>query len=113
MPKSLRYGSGPSLLKSNEARYQEANASAAFHTRQPFACDTGERPVYNAQRMSIRVEIGRRSCRSALLVVLGCCSVVGAANWALPFGAWHRASQKPILSPQGNGWESAGTFNPT
>jgi len=30
----------------------------------------------------------------------------------LPFGPWRRASEKPILSPQGAGWESAGTFNP-
>jgi len=25
---------------------------------------------------------------------------------------WHRLSDKPIISPRGNGWESAGTFNP-
>jgi len=30
----------------------------------------------------------------------------------LPFGAWHRVSQTPVISPQGDGWESAGTFNP-
>src|SRR5260370_40994077 len=30
----------------------------------------------------------------------------------LPFGAWTRASNEPILSPQGTPWESAGTFNP-
>jgi predicted GH43/DUF377 family glycosyl hydrolase len=30
----------------------------------------------------------------------------------LPFGAWQRASETPILSPEGAGWESAGTFNP-
>jgi predicted GH43/DUF377 family glycosyl hydrolase len=30
----------------------------------------------------------------------------------LPFGTWKRASNKPILSPQGATWESAGTFNP-
>jgi beta-1,2-mannosidase len=29
-----------------------------------------------------------------------------------PFGPWRRASQMPILSPQGTTWESAGTFNP-
>src|ERR1700674_607221 len=29
----------------------------------------------------------------------------------LPFGAWKRASNQPILSPQGTTWESAGTFN--
>lgn len=30
----------------------------------------------------------------------------------LPFGSWTRASETPILSPQGKSWESAGTFNP-
>jgi beta-1,2-mannosidase len=30
----------------------------------------------------------------------------------LPFGTWERASNEPILSPQGTTWESAGTFNP-
>ena len=28
------------------------------------------------------------------------------------FTAWHRVSNDPIISPQGDGWESAGTFNP-
>lgn len=30
----------------------------------------------------------------------------------LPFGTWRRASDAPVLSPRGKGWESAGTFNP-
>src|SRR6267378_3513937 len=30
----------------------------------------------------------------------------------VPFGAWKRASEQAILSPQGTTWESAGTFNP-
>src|SRR5580765_268536 len=29
-----------------------------------------------------------------------------------PFSAWNRASYTPILAPQDNDWESAGTFNP-
>ena len=29
-----------------------------------------------------------------------------------PFTAWKRVSERPILSPQDDGWESAGTFNP-
>jgi predicted GH43/DUF377 family glycosyl hydrolase len=29
-----------------------------------------------------------------------------------PFNTWHRASSAPILSPQKDGWESGGTFNP-
>jgi len=29
-----------------------------------------------------------------------------------PFNTWRRATSAPILSPQGDGWESAGTFNP-
>ena len=52
----------------------------------------------------------RRLCRTAFIVLI-CTSVVAVA-WKLPFGTWHRASETPILSPQGNGWESAGTFNP-
>jgi beta-1,2-mannosidase len=31
----------------------------------------------------------------------------------LPFGAWHRVSETPVISPRGDGWESAGTFNPS
>jgi beta-1,2-mannosidase len=31
----------------------------------------------------------------------------------LPFGAWRRASETPVISPRGDGWESAGTFNPS
>jgi predicted GH43/DUF377 family glycosyl hydrolase len=30
----------------------------------------------------------------------------------LPFGAWRRISDAPVISPRGKGWESAGTFNP-
>ena len=30
----------------------------------------------------------------------------------MPFVGWHRVSNDPIISPQGDGWESAGTFNP-
>ena len=42
-----------------------------------------------------------------LLALLG-----SGATVNLPFGSWSRASDGPILSPQGLGWESAGTFNP-
>jgi predicted GH43/DUF377 family glycosyl hydrolase len=35
-----------------------------------------------------------------------------AAATSFPFGEWRRASDAPIVSPQGAGWESAGTFNP-
>ena len=30
-----------------------------------------------------------------------------------PFGAWQRISNGPVIAPQGEGWESAGTFNPS
>ena len=30
----------------------------------------------------------------------------------MPFTGWHRVSNDPIISPQGDSWESAGTFNP-
>ncbi|HUC54073.1 MAG TPA: glycoside hydrolase family 130 protein [Candidatus Cybelea sp.] len=37
---------------------------------------------------------------------------LAAPTLDLPFRAWERASNAPILSPQGATWESAGTFNP-
>jgi len=35
-----------------------------------------------------------------------------AAYSTPPFGSWRRLSPEPVLSPQGAGFESAGTFNP-
>jgi len=28
------------------------------------------------------------------------------------FGPWHRLSNVPVIAPEGDGWEAAGTFNP-
>lgn len=36
-----------------------------------------------------------------------------ATKTKLPFGRWSRLSETPIITPQGDGFESAGTFNPT
>lgn len=47
-----------------------------------------------------------------IAVFLGGALVAAAQVDEWPFGAWRRVSENPILSPQGNTWESAGTFNP-
>src|SRR5258708_31471817 len=48
--------------------------------------------------------------------LLSACSLVLALAFQdganQTFTAWHRVSETPVISPQGNGWESAGTFNP-
>jgi predicted GH43/DUF377 family glycosyl hydrolase len=49
--------------------------------------------------------------RILLLVVVWATVALGSPAQA-PFETWHRVSEEPIFSPQGNGWESAGTFNP-
>jgi len=51
------------------------------------------------------------------LFLTGFCSVLFpalllAGAIGLPFGVWHRALETPVISPQGDGWEAAGTFNP-
>jgi predicted GH43/DUF377 family glycosyl hydrolase len=46
---------------------------------------------------------------STMLLVLVAAAAVRAD---LPFGEWKRVSQDPIISPRGNGFESAGVFNP-
>ncbi len=56
----------------------------------------------------------RRAKQKIVLLCLICLAAIGfaAETKDLPFGAWKRASETPIISPQGTGWESAGTFNP-
>src|SRR5258708_19976517 len=47
-----------------------------------------------------------------VLLLLAASLAFAAPATDLPFGGWKRASNLPILSPQGSSWESAGTFNP-
>jgi beta-1,2-mannosidase len=54
--------------------------------------------------------VSLKSCVKLLAVLLALASQ-DSASW--PFGAWQRASENPVISPQGDGWESAGTFNPS
>jgi len=46
------------------------------------------------------------------IILLAAALAVASPITDLPFGAWTRATSDPILSPQTNTWESAGTFNP-
>jgi len=46
----------------------------------------------------------------SLVVLLASGLPLSAQNWTL--GSWTRWSNRPIVSPRGDGWESAGTFNP-
>ena len=75
-----------------------------------------------------RIRLSSNSCRLTRAVTIGmtysihsktCCKVLALLlalasqdSVKLSFGTWHRLSESPIISPQGNGWESAGTFNP-
>ena len=45
-----------------------------------------------------------------LVVATFVTGAIAVEKW--PFGPWRRNLEVPILAPQGNGWESAGTFNP-
>lgn len=46
------------------------------------------------------------------ILLLTTLASVAASPFASPFGKWTRLSTGPILAPQGDGFESAGTFNP-
>jgi predicted GH43/DUF377 family glycosyl hydrolase len=52
-----------------------------------------------------------RRASLVLLAVLAPVFLFSASSKWMQSG-WKRASIEPILSPQGEGWESAGTFNP-
>jgi predicted GH43/DUF377 family glycosyl hydrolase len=62
--------------------------------------------------MTIRSDSRRRLYFGVFVAALCLCCAIAAADMKLPFGAWKRLLQAPILSPQGSSWESAGTFNP-
>ena len=48
-----------------------------------------------------------------MLTLVAVIAAATASQTRIPFGQWKRASETPTLSPQGDGFESAGTFNPT
>ncbi len=45
-----------------------------------------------------------------LFLVFATSLLLSAQEWKI--GTWLRASNDPIISPRGDSWESAGTFNP-
>jgi len=54
-----------------------------------------------------------RSIPVKMVTLLALLTVLAAqANPRVPFGAWERVSEAPVIAPHGNSWESAGTFNP-
>ena len=60
--------------------------------------------------LNVLASAGARMISCTLLVL-----VLAAATTqiTLPFGNWSRVSDTPIVAPEGDGFESAGTFNPS
>src|SRR5438552_7153890 len=58
---------------------------------------------------NILTRVGARCIVLALTVI----AAATTTQFTTPFGDWDRLSNKPIIAPQGSGFESAGTFNPT
>lgn len=65
--------------------------------------------------MSEKLALSTSHSRSLILslAVLAGATAIAAASYSPPFDTWVRLSPNPIVSPQGNGFESAGTFNPS
>ena len=51
--------------------------------------------------------------RTLPLAIAVCTMAALPGSVALPFGTWTRLSLTPIIAPRGDGFEAAGTFNPT
>src|SRR6185503_15597746 len=55
----------------------------------------------------------RTTCKTLTFILIVSAGAVAALTFKLPFGAWHRLKQGGhILTPRGDGFESAGVFNP-
>ena len=52
-----------------------------------------------------------KACVVSFLAVVAIATTTDV-QFAPPFGEWERLSPEPIVVPQGDGFESAGTFNP-
>lgn len=65
--------------------------------------------------MSEKLALSTSHSRSLILslAVLAGGTAIAAASYSPPFDKWVGRSPNPIVSPQGNGFESAGTFNPS
>jgi predicted GH43/DUF377 family glycosyl hydrolase len=66
--------------------------------------------------MMIRIPLSaiRVSRTFTLATLLGIAFAIAAAiTFSPPFGTWTRLAADPIISPQGDKFESAGTFNPS
>jgi hypothetical protein len=59
--------------------------------------------------------VATRAIRASVVAVLMLIALaaVAAVPFTPPFGKWTRLSLDPIESPRGEGFESAGTFNPS
>ena len=55
--------------------------------------------------------VGSNSKRTLVVLAL-LAGLAAQEGGSVPFGAWRRVSDSPVIAPRGNGWESAGTFNP-
>ena len=58
-------------------------------------------------------KIMTRAGTRMVMVLLAVIATATTTQIRVPFGTWDRASETPIISPRGEGFESAGTFNPT
>src|SRR6266581_487481 len=54
----------------------------------------------------------RARMRVLSLLILVIVAAASTTPFKVPFGTWGRLSNTPIISPEGQGFESAGTFNP-
>jgi predicted GH43/DUF377 family glycosyl hydrolase len=73
-----------------------------------LACKEGS-PVM-IKRCFLRDVLKRRVTLCAAVLIAS--AAVAAISAILPFGPWTRLSDAPIISARGDGFESAGTFNP-
>jgi beta-1,2-mannosidase len=56
--------------------------------------------------------IRRRWAGVVTVLAMAAVAAIAATQFKVPFGTWRRLSSVPVIAPQGDGFESAGTFNP-
>jgi beta-1,2-mannosidase len=63
-------------------------------------------------RKTKRFALHIRLVSTIAVLLIAAIAAIAAADFAIPFATWTRLSPDPVIAPQGDGFESAGTFNP-
>lgn len=94
------------------------NIDNTFKHQRRFKTDRLTGDVWQRERRYMKTKWNLRDNSTKVFAILApflaliALAAIAASPYIPPFGVWTRVSSTPIITPQGDAFESAGTFNP-